>query len=176
MGKAVNLIGQKFTRLLVVDGPTRAPNGTKITQRAWVCMCDCGVEKTVAAYKLTAGRTQSCGCLIPDTARNTRKEHPKKPRHNHSHSPTYVSWFAMLQRCSNPKNKRYDCYGGRGISVCEQWRLFDNFLADMGVRPEGKTLDRIDVNGNYEPANVRWATAQEQSVNKRNSRKTTSTI
>ena len=76
----------------------------------------------------------------------------------------------MRDRCGNSNNKRFDSYGGRGITVCDRWALFDNFLSDMGVRPEGKTIDRINVNGNYEPSNCRWATAGEQAQNKRNSR------
>lgn len=76
----------------------------------------------------------------------------------------------MLQRCGNPNNARFADYGGRGISVDIRWKLFDNFLADMGVRPEGKTLDRINVDGNYEPSNCRWASAYEQAHNKRNTR------
>jgi hypothetical protein len=82
-------------------------------------------------------------------------------------SPTYGSWYAMKQRCSNPKNKRYIDYAGRGIMVCERWQIFTNFLEDMGERPEGMTLDRINVNGNYEPSNCRWADVQTQAQNKR---------
>ena len=92
-------------------------------------------------------------------------------RHGHAiggkPSPTYRSWTAMIARCTYPSQPQYESYGGRGISVCERWRSFDNFLADMGERPAGTTLDRIDNDGTYEPGNCRWATPTEQQTNKR---------
>lgn len=98
---------------------------------------------------------------------------PGNGRFSHGHNaqgsrtPTYNTWVAMVNRCLNPKATKYLDYGGRGITVCERWRTFDHFLVDMGERPEGKTLDRIANDGNYEPRNCRWATAQEQAANKR---------
>ncbi len=162
-----DLAGQVFGRLLVVS---RADNvGAKV---AWLCQCACGSEKIVMATNLLAGTTVSCGCL--------RSEHQsariakRNLRHGHNRSGqesrTHKSWVSMLTRCGNPNHKSFASYGGRGIQVCARWKRFENFLADMGERPDGKTLDRIDVNGNYEPANCRWATPSEQQKNKRGSR------
>jgi hypothetical protein len=85
-------------------------------------------------------------------------------------SPTYKTWKSVVERCTNPNHRRWKDYGGRGIKVCDRWRKFENFLADMGERPEGKTLDRKEVNGNYELNNCRWATNEEQAINRRDNR------
>ena len=173
----LNLIGQRFSRLLVLDGPLHISNGISQKQVAWKCLCDCGTEKILGSYKITSGKTRSCGCLIVEHMKEMRTgKPPSTARHFHSHSPTYRSWYAMLQRCTNKNNHRYDCYGGRGITVCDRWRLFDNFLADMGERPFEMTIDRINVNGNYEVANCRWATSKEQAANKRKPSKLTISI
>lgn len=87
-----------------------------------------------------------------------------------SNTATHRSWSGMFQRCYNSKVREYPMYGGRGISVCQDWHVFENFLKDMGERPEGKSIDRIDVNGNYEPSNCRWASARVQTNNRRNTR------
>lgn len=119
----------------------------------WLCQCDCGSEVTRAGGSLRAGLTISCGCA-------------QKPR-GWYRSPAWHSWWGMKNRCLNPNDTHYEYYGGRGITVCDRWLEFTNFLADMGERPAGLTLDRVDTDGDYEPGNCRWATWSEQRMNQR---------
>src|SRR6185295_20173652 len=119
---------------------------------------------------LRSGNTRSCGCLSKEVsaklaAKLVKTKHGHAPLGNHS--PTYVSWNCMLQRCSNPKATEYDCYGGRGISVCKRWKTFVNFLKDMGKRPACKSLDRINNDKGYYKSNCRWATVWEQAASQR---------
>jgi hypothetical protein len=153
--KRNDLTGKVFGRLTVASDAERD---------LWLCKCSCGGEKLVSTKQLNAGKTASCGCLLHDrlVARNRT--------HGLSKTPTYRSWKDMRARCNNPNDSDYKDYGGRGIKVCERWSDYPAFLADMGERPAGKTIDRRDTNGNYEPDNCRWADAQTQANNKRSNR------
>ena len=148
----VDLTGQKFGKLLVLNFSGRE----KFGQARWFCQCDCGRTHTVRGSHLAEGRIQSCGCMQGNlTHGHTRSD---------THTPVYSSWHMMIQRTTNPKATKFALWGGRGIAVCERWRTFENFLADMGPRPKGTSLDRFpDANGNYEPGNARWATIGEQN-------------
>ena len=163
-----NLVGQKFNRLTVVVDSTKRRKGAII----WGCLCECGGYSEIVGYSLKNGSTKSCGCLVSERAKLFVLSNTKHgQRGSVKSSITYNSWAHLIHRCTNPNYKGYKNYGGRGITVCSKWlESFENFYADMGERPKGKSIDRIDVNGNYELLNCRWATPKEQSNNKRNSK------
>lgn len=152
---------QRFGRLVAVRLVERDP---KWNAHKWLFKCDCGNEKAISIKSVRIGHTLSCGCAHSEglAQRNTK--------HGQSRSVEYKGWKDMRSRCSNPRRKDYKDYGGRGISVCDRWNDFALFLCDMGPRPEGFTLDRIDVEGNYEPGNCRWALPKTQANNKRSNR------
>ncbi len=153
--KALDLTGKRFGRLLAL-WPTQGRASGSIV---WEFECDCGKRVKVGLPNLK--RTKSCGCL------NQYLRIQRGTKHNGVGKPEYRSWACMRDRCLNPNHGHYHYYGGRGIKICDRWSDFAKFLEDMGTRPVGTTLDRIDVNGNYEPGNCRWATHHEQQSNKR---------
>ncbi len=152
--RTINLFGQRFGRLVVTE---MVANAKRADKPKCLCSCDCGGSITLPSGALTTGRFRSCGCAKNDEI-----------KHGLRKTPTYNTWYSMLERCRNPKNASWRNYGARGIRVCERWHELANFIADMGMRPDGKTIDRIDPNGNYEPGNCRWADADVQQRTKRN--------
>jgi hypothetical protein len=129
-------------------------------QRCVIVICDCGTRRKVVFYSLQNGRTRSCGCLNAELARRRATYNTWRLTHGHSPygkpSPTYKSWRNMMARCNNPNHPNYYRYGGRGIGVCKRWYKFENFLKDMGKRPEGTVIGRIDHDRGYSPSNCRW--------------------
>lgn len=153
-------VGTRFARWVVLEEVV-VPD--RIERYRYRCRCDCGTEKLVRGYNLRRGESLSCGCLIRDTAPSLRHGYARKGQVR----PEYRAWQHMLRRCTDTENPSYPAYGGRGIRVCERWRSFENFLSDMGPRPAGCSLDRINNDGNYEPSNCRWATIEVQMNNTR---------
>ena len=149
--RRTHLEGRRFGKLLVLELSSESRTGNK-----WLCRCDCGTVKQVWQGHLLRGKSRSCGC-----SQRTQDGHATK-------HPMWWRWSSMIERCEKKYAINYNEYGGRGISVCDRWHKFSNFLEDMeDTFFEGATLDRIDNNGNYEPGNVQWVTPKQQNANQR---------
>ena len=151
-----NLAGQKFGRLSVVRFDRLQGCNTY-----WLCECDCGGYNVVPQGELAKGTTSSCGCKRRNRAASLNRSHGM------SKTRTYQAWVDLRRRCLDPTHPAYRWYGARGITVCERWLTFENFLGDVGEVPEGLSIDRINNDGNYEPSNIRWATQKQQVQNQR---------
>lgn len=157
MAAKLILAGKRFGRLLVIE-KTKAKS---TASSYWLCRCDCGKEHIASGCKINNGYTKSCGCL-------RHKAPPNKTHGMANKTRTYRTWKEMRQRCLNPKSDHWKWYGAKDVKICQRWLdSFPDFLKDMGERPEGQSLDRINPFGDYEPSNCRWATQKEQMNNTR---------
>lgn len=157
MGKFIDLTGQRFGRLTVIERAENATNG----RVQWKCVCDCGNQVVCRAYNLQNGHTRSCGCLHEEGSRTT---------HGMKRTRLYRIWEGMKTRCNNPGSQRYEDYGGRGVKVCPEWESFEAFrdwAMESGYQ-DHLTIDRQNNDGDYSPENCRWATMEVQQSNKRN--------
>ena len=165
-----NISGQRFARLIAIKRDW-SKEGNEVF---WFFKCDCGNVKSMNKKGFSQKRRVSCGCAQKETARKSISDYNKgmgREAHGKTDHELYPTWVGMKKRCYNTNDVDYGRYGGRGISICDRWlKSFQNFLDDMGERPNGYTIDRIDNDGNYEPSNCRWASMKTQCLNRSTSR------
>jgi hypothetical protein len=161
MPKKRDLTGKQFSRLYVIRESTKRGSSGEVF---WFCQCSCGNFCCIEGKSLLKGNTQSCGCLNQEKRLETHKTHGL------TKDKTYNTWRGMISRCNNPNDVKYRNYGGKGITVCDRWKYFENFYVDMGIKPKGLTIERLNNKKGYSPDNCKWATYQEQSRNQRRPR------
>lgn len=172
MSAKAKILGNRYGRLIVISEAEPAITSGGRSIRTCLCQCDCGSKKVFRVQNLRSGISESCGCIF--------REYVTAPRvHGHggrkNKTREYNAWCGMKHRCTNPNDTEFRNYGGRGIAICERWiSSYINFYTDMGPCPDGYTIERKDVNGNYEPSNCVWADSATQSVNRRNNKRITS--
>lgn len=160
----IDLVKQKFGRLTII----RYYGQNKWNNYLWLCLCNCGKDKIVRNSHLINGEIKSCGCLKTEKTKQRMMTHGHTK--NNKWSGVYQSWSNMITRCTNSSSNEYKNYGGRGITVCQRWLKFENFLKDMGERPRGHQIDRINNDKGYYLKNCRWTTPKQQARNRRTNR------
>jgi hypothetical protein len=156
----VDRVGERHGRLVVTSRAENKIEPSGAVRAQWECVCDCGNKLVTSGQSLGRGSTKSCGCI-------TKEMRKDDATHGKSRSEEYRIWSNMKQRCTNPKSTHFASYGGRGITLCPAWHLFENFHRDVGDRPKDATLERVDNEKGYEPGNVIWASRLVQASNRR---------